>query len=206
MSTPRRFSMGTLLVMPLVLFGCSEGHVPTDATGEALSTPRHAPAVRGKKALATLHRTVEVAEGACATAVSVGPEGGTVGCEEAGLRLVFPPGAVEERVEITVEIPYGDLVGYEFFPEGLAFDAPVRVYQSLEGTSVEGSRARGLLRKLVGAYVEAVDAVVDPLEVYAIRPASSRPGASPRRGRGAGSVNEIFYEIEHFSGYITASN
>ncbi|MCC7108985.1 MAG: hypothetical protein IT382_06845 [Deltaproteobacteria bacterium] len=73
------------------------------------------------------------------TAATVGPEGGRI--ELGGLRLEIGGGALQGAEEITLQVEDGELPGegpgyshlYRFGPEGLAFEAPVKVTLPFSG-------------------------------------------------------------------------
>lgn len=138
--------------------------------------------------LTALRRTEPVSTGVCAEE-TIGRRGGTIVCEEAGLRLEFPRHALGSDTRISVTVPRGDLVGYEFEPHGIEFRKDVRLRQSLEGTEAE---ERSLLDLLVGVYVEEIDDLIDPLELLPAVPAADG--------------DEVVIDIRHFSGYICATN
>jgi len=120
----------------------------------------------------------------------IGPEGGVIRLEKAGLSIFFPPGALEEATEITLTAPAGRLLGYEFQPHGLRFETPVTVYQDLAvvvGTALD----RQADSPLLAAYFEG------PL-----RPSVEPKEIRPFRVLGALGV----FEIEHFSGYVIATD
>lgn len=109
-------------------------------------------------------------------------------CEDAGLRVVFPPGALSEATEISIRIPDPRLVGYEFAPHGLEFDKAVVVRQDLDDTEAEENSS--LLSQLVGAYVEEITSVTEALEILSL----------------SLDDEEVRFRIRHFSGYICATN
>lgn len=189
---PHRSLVWYAAALPLLfVLACGDPSTPT-ATPEGLEPAR----ALSLSSLMTLQRTVEVKKGLCARKVSVGPEGGSVECEDAGLRLDFPEGALSETIEVSVKIPRGDLVGYEFEPHGTDFEKKVRLRQSLAGTEAE---ERGsLLGDLVGAYVDEIDDVVNPLELFP----AGLAGSSDEED----DPEALFFKIEHFSGYVCASN
>lgn len=190
MATLRRSGLAALLVPVLLALGCGEVSTPTDG-------PDHLEPARALSltSLTTLQRTEDVEEGWCATDVPIGPDGGVVECEDAGLRLTVPGGALSETIEVSVNIPRGDLVGYEFEPHGTEFEKKVRLRQALAGTEAEENDS--LLGDLVGAYVERIDDLVDPLELFTVGLLGGSDDDDPEA---------LFYKIEHFSGYICASN
>lgn len=187
----RSIRFAALALPILALLSCGEpSSTPTSPTGAEPS--------RSLLSLGTLHtlrRTQSVSEGWCATDVPVGPDGGVVECPAAGLRLEFPEGALPDTVDVSVDIPRGDLVGYEFEPHGIQFSKGVRLRQDLAGTEAEGSL--GLLESLEGAYVTEVDDLVDPLEILHVDLLGSLLN---------GLDGTAIMKIRHFSGYVFATN
>jgi hypothetical protein len=114
----------------------------------------------------------------------IGPWGGTIRLEEAGLTVRVPMGALRGYTRITVTAPAGDLVGYYFAPHGLQFERPLTVSQDLFGT--EGL---GLLNGLSVAYfegdLEPSVTALESLPLWLLR------------------LLGIF-QVEHFSGYVIA--
>lgn len=136
-----------------------------------------------------LHRSAPLGEDEVASAV-IGPGGGALRLEEAGLTVRFPEGALTSPTLITVTAPAGDLVGYHFAPHGLDFRHDVVLSQNLTKTEA------GLLGELVGlraAYFGGdLEPVVDALELLEVDL--------------LGLEGLIRFEIEHFSGYVIATN
>lgn len=200
MAALRRIVLPLLLAPILLVLGCEPSSNPTTVPDGAESvTPLLGGLVDGVLGVlsdvTTLRRTEDVEEGFCARNVRVSPAGGVVECAEAGLLLLFPPGALRETTEISVHIPRGDLVGYEFAPHGLRFETDVALIQDLDGT--EADEDSSLLDDLVGAYVEEIDDVVTPLELLAAKLLGGWWRKDPEAVR---------LEIEHFSGYVCATS
>lgn len=196
MATIRRITF-VLLAPIFVGLGCDAPPTPTSVPDGIESRPLLGVSLDlSLSSLATLRRTEDVEEGLCAEDVAVGPEGGEVACPEAGLLLVFPRRALSETTEISVRIPRGDLVGYEFAPHGLRFEKKVELIQALEGTEAEENG--GILGDLVGAYVDEIDDLVDPMETLT---ASLLGGSSD-----ADDPEAVRIKIKHFSGYVCATS
>ncbi|NNL29402.1 MAG: hypothetical protein HKO77_00180 [Gemmatimonadetes bacterium] len=115
----------------------------------------------------------------------IGPLGGVIQLPEAGLTVVFPIGAVDSPTEITVTAPAGNLVGYHFAPHGLEFNLPVAVMQDLTKATIED-----------GADLSAVyfDGDLEP-EVTVLEELTLE-------------LLDLLgiFEIDHFSGYVIATN
>ena len=132
-----------------------------------------------------LRRTVPLEEDEVVSEV-IGRWGGVIHLPRAGLTVVVPRYALERDTRITVTAPAGDLVGYHFAPHGLEFDRDVTLTQNLLGT--EGL---GLLSGLSVAYfegeLEPTVTALESLSIWLLR------------------LLGVF-QIEHFSGYVIATN
>lgn len=121
---------------------------------------------------------------------TIGPLGGTIELTEAGLVVVVPTGALASTTTIRVVAPAGNLVGYHFFPEGLAFTVPILALQNLKLTDVAIPDINPA-SNLIAAYFEGdLEPNVTALEVL------------PLDVRGIWGL----LEISHFSGYVVATN
>lgn len=182
------------LVLGLATFGtaCFETDSVTEPTvhepsaalldGDLLSEENPVEVLRRSPALAEDEEVTQV----------IGPDGGTIDLPNAGLTVLFPPNALDSPTTITVLAPAGDLVGYHFEPHGLQFQAKVGVVQDLTVTEA------GLLESLAegdltAAYFEGdLEPIVDALELLELHILGSL-------GLGA-------FKVEHFSGYVIATN
>ena len=124
----------------------------------------------------------------------IGPRGGHLKIEKAGIRIDFPRGAVKTPTLITITALRGRNVAYRFEPHGINFDAPVTIRQSLRGTTAWKNAE--LAGQLQGAYFERL--LVDPTESYA-RAREHRGGKLKEVGR------MLEFSIEHFSGYMVST-
>ncbi len=121
----------------------------------------------------------------------IGPEGGVLRLPDAGLTVYVPPLAVTTPTLISVTAPAGNLVGYDFAPEGLHFRHDLTAVQSLTNTDAT------LFQRLTGIGLEAayfqgsLKPVVDALQILDLRRLL------------AGVVD---FEIPHFSGYVIATD
>jgi hypothetical protein len=115
----------------------------------------------------------------------IGPRGGALQLRNAGLTVYFPPNAVSRWTRITVTAPAGDLVGYHFEPHGLEFNRQVTVVQDMLKT--EGL---GLLGLSVAYFEGDLEPSVTALESLTLRI--------------LGLLG--IFRIEHFSGYVIATN
>ena len=139
----------------------------------------------GNDEVTVLRRTVPLAEDEVVSRV-IGRWGGVIYLPNAGLTVTVPMGALDRDTRITVTAPAGDLVGYHFAPHGLEFDRDVTLTQNLLQT--EGL---GLLSGLSVAYfegeLEPTVTALEKLPIWLLR------------------LLGIF-QIEHFSGYVIATN
>jgi hypothetical protein len=132
--------------------------------------------------------------GSISATVVIGPKGGRIQLQDAGLRIDFPRGAVEVPTRITVTALRGRNVAYHFEPHGLVFRTPVTLSQSLRNTSA-WKDAR-FAAQLQGSYFDRL--LVDPTEVY------SR-SLERREGKLKDSAKRLEFTIEHFSGYMVST-
>jgi hypothetical protein len=127
-----------------------------------------------------------------------GPGGAISANRQAGLSINVPPGALSQKVHITVTVKAGNVYNYQFAPEGLQFALPVVVTQDVSDNSLIGSLLSGLLgstKTAKGAYYSAPTLQYDPKT-------------------GTATVNELeptvvgggllSFQIRHFSGYTVA--
>ncbi|MEM7417942.1 MAG: hypothetical protein AAF389_20810 [Gemmatimonadota bacterium] len=130
--------------------------------------------------------------------VTIGAEGGRIDLPGAGAALVVPRGALSEETDITMRAIAGHVVAFEFAPHGLTFETPATISVRARGTEAEEVLTRPgrdelegqTLERYLGVYYEGDPAHgVDALETFEIR----------LHG------DALVYEIEHFSGYVSAS-
>ncbi len=131
-----------------------------------------------------LRRSVPLAEDEVVSRV-IGPAGGVIFLPRAGLTVLFPSGALERSTEITVRAPAGDLVGYHFAPHGLEFHREVTVTQDMLRT--EGLGVRGLSVAYFEGELAPTVTALESLPLWVLRVLG-------------------FFRIEHFSGYVIATN
>jgi hypothetical protein len=81
-----------------------------------------------------LTRTVPLAADLVTTA-TIGKAGGELRIDAAGVRVVFPAGALRTSVTITMTAVAGSLVAYDFQPHGTQFYQPVMIQQDVATTS-----------------------------------------------------------------------
>ncbi|MGI8508819.1 MAG: hypothetical protein ACR2MQ_05795 [Gemmatimonadaceae bacterium] len=129
----------------------------------------------------------------------IGPDGGTLKIDEAGLTVKFAPGAVPQITSITATAYAGHLVSYGFGPHGIHFAAPVTIVQDASKTTVNENLVGA--STLFGAYTPD-----GPSDITA----DGRALVSELRGTqstvgtllGRKQVQTVSFVIEHFSGYI----
>ncbi len=137
-------------------------------------------------------------KGAVTVTKSIGPKGGVIKIKKLGVRIYFPKRALSEKTEITVKALGGSVVGFEFGPHGLTFDAPVEIridrdsplLADLDLGDDDGDGSAYTLSGLVGIYF-----LGDPLT--GVIPLETLPMYVD------GDV--VVLEISHFSGYAIAS-
>jgi hypothetical protein len=79
-------------------------------------------------------RTVPLAADLSATA-TIGKAGGELRIDGAGVKVVFPAGALRTSTTITMKALAGGVVAYDFQPHGTQFYLPVMIQQDVGGTS-----------------------------------------------------------------------
>lgn len=131
-----------------------------------------------------LERAVPLASDEVVTR-TIGRWGGVIVLPESGLSLLFPYGAVRSDTRITVTAPAGGLVGYHMEPHGLEFRRPVTVVQNMLKT--KGLHLDGLSAVYFEGDLEPEVSILERLPLMILR------------------VLGIF-TIEHFSGYVIATN
>lgn len=116
---------------------------------------------------------------------TIGRRGGVIRLPESGLTVFVPWEAVRESTEITVTAPAGNLVGYHFEPHGLEFRHPVTLVQDMTLASLFDGKT------LLGAYfqgpLEPTVTALETLPLYLLRSLG-------------------VFRIDHFSGYVIATN
>jgi len=185
------FAAAFALAASAALAGCTDQTLPLEpANGNAESFFTQAPA----PGFDVLRRNAPLTAAVSATGV-IGPEGGEIALQGAGISLVVPPGALSESTEITVHAPIGDAVAFQFAPHGLVFDVPASIQVDSRMTNAdrfldETERGGSPLDHIMGVYFTGDPGVgVEPLENLE---AYFRDGS-------------IVFDIGHFSGYACAS-
>ena len=115
---------------------------------------------------------------------------------EAGLMLVFPPGALSETTVITATAARGKGIVYDFQPHGLTFDEPIYVVQALLNTELQHRKKRPAIW---GAYLDHGDSDVLP------DGSALFTETFPAWYSGKGSDALLVFTTTHFSQYAWAS-
>jgi hypothetical protein len=139
---------------------------------------------KSRSQVTVLERRVPLAHDEVVTR-TIGRWGGVIHLPEAGLTMTFPWGAVKQATEITVTAPAGNLVGYLFGPHGTEFDRPVVMLQDM--TKTKGLGWGGLS---VAYFDGDLEPTVTALERIVMRL--------------LGGIG--IFRIEHFCGYVIATN
>jgi hypothetical protein len=187
----RSSGLRLLIVIGLgtALLSCSDSHgvtTPASVPGSAamrqlLSSPT---------AINVVTRNVPLETAQTASAV-IGAFGGRISLPDAGLTVVVPPLAVMTPTAITVTAVAGREVAYELEPHGTQFLVPLRMTQSLSGTSASGG---GLVTTLSAGYFQDIS---DLDQVNGTALISELLGTSISLWS-----NTVSFSVSHFSGYL----
>ena len=132
--TPKAFALLACSVLLVASIGCSPG-TPTDPS----STPQNVVVSPNfVNVLSTSEKSVDglsMVEGATSMTISA-RDGGTI--SNGHVTLEFPPFALSEDTEITIEMLGGGILGADLSPHGIQFNRPVTMITDLHGTSAEG--------------------------------------------------------------------
>ncbi len=122
-----------------------------------------------------------------ACAAQIGPEGGVLECEQDHFRVIVPPGALSEPVEITVEATpaHDGSVGpvYEVGPSGTVFAEPVRMELELGDAALEHDRWLALATTQDGVWRTLGEPNLDEQtgvlsgQTWHLSPFAAQPGA-----------------------------
>jgi hypothetical protein len=127
---------------------------------------------------------------------NVKTHGGVLDWPELGLRVIVPPKAIRGRdIEITVRAVPGDVIAYEFGPEGTKFDEPLTLIQSLKGTNY--AKLGGLVR-LRGAYFRDAWQINEASNTVLIN--EFQPTELDVHGW------SVKFKVSHFSGYMVSTD
>lgn len=130
---------------------------------------------------------------------TIGSAGGTISIPQAGVRVIFAPGAVSTPTTITATANAGSYLAYTFSPH-ITFNAPVTVAQDMSNVQTTG--LLGGLASLQGGYMQNgildLNTVLGTVTVTEQLPATSSIVTAPD----GHSYLETRYAVKHFSGYI----
>lgn len=144
-----------------------------------------------------LRRVTPLAQNLSASAV-IGPLGGSIKIDSAGVKIDIPAGALSGSTTITMTALAGPNVAYEFQPHGLVFAQPVKVQQDLRVTWAGTNPA--LLNTAHGGYYDnSLDSsLVDPLNALILL-------KEHELGYLDANKTQLKFYIGHFSGYVVTS-
>ena len=148
MSHLRRSVAAALLVL---VAACSDDALPTapsPVTQPAVEASAVTDVVGFLKGLA-IERNESLRSRQFSSAV-IGPLGGVLRLNKAGLIVTFPIGALSTPTLVSVEARAGKRVAYTFGPHGLTFTTPIILSQNLRNTSANDNPL--VLATLSGAY------------------------------------------------------
>jgi hypothetical protein len=135
--TPRAFALLACTILLVASIGCSPG-TPTDPS----STPENVVVSPNfVRILSTSEKSVDqpnLVSGLTSKVISA-KDGGVV--TNGRVTLEFPPDALSEDTEITIQMTKPGTLEVELGPHGLTFNEPVTMKMSLRGTTAEGRSA-----------------------------------------------------------------
>ena len=150
MQARRIFTTTLLAAAAAVAFGCQEGTGPTEI--RATHGPTLSKSGAGVDAPITVFKRTTPLAGDVSASREIGPSGGTIDLKEAGVKLVFPRGAVAAPVTITVRALAGEFVVFTCEPHGTVFATPARAEVKLKGTTAWKNES--VQESLEGAYID----------------------------------------------------
>lgn len=130
---------------------------------------------------------------------TIGVTGGTISIPQAGMKIVFSPGALTQPTSITATANAGGYVAYSFEPHGIQFSAPVVVMQ--DASYVQTSGLLGGLSSVQGGYMS--DGISDlDQSTGTVTVSEQLPTSTSFMYFNGHWTNVTSYTIKHFSGYI----
>jgi hypothetical protein len=178
-----------------IVLGCGEPLAPlpseltrTTAGAFAEARPEQAPLVRRRG-----HLSRDLVRSETITAA-----GGTISIPRAGLTVIFPAGAIEGSLRVTITAHRGDEVAYSFEPHGVRFARPVIVIQHLAATTYVPAPTDEE-PQVKGGYLERGLADVDASGVGVFAETFRAEYRSRDRRE------SVYFSTTHFSGYALAS-
>ena len=131
---------------------------------------------------------------ASATAL-IGPEGGELVLNATGLRLIVPAGAVKAPTQFSVAARIGQVVAYDFQPEGTHFAVPLRFEQDQKQLA-RPQTAPGQNPVLRLGYVRGAS---DIDETHGRAQVAEQNDMLPSQ-----NATSYAFPVHHFSGYIVS--
>ncbi len=132
--TPKAFALLACLALLLASIGCNPGTptAPSSAPVNVVESPNFI------RILSTSSKGVQdLSLSATVASKMITAENGGV-ISNGRVTLVFPPNALDEDTEITVEMDTDGTLGVELKPHGIQFSHPVIMTMDLVGTTAEG--------------------------------------------------------------------
>lgn len=148
--------------------------------------------------LPAVHRSKSLSTDVAVTQ-TIGIAGGTISIPQAGMRIVFSPGAVLQPTSITATANAGGYAAYSFEPHGIQFSAPVVVMQ--DASYLQTSGLLGGLGSVQGGYMS--DGISDlDQSTGTVTVSEQLPATTSYMYFNGHWTNVTSYSIKHFSGYI----
>src|SRR5438105_12104588 len=119
-----RFTVYTVFAVATI--ACGERTGPFEPTLTRLDSP--IVSARGESKAKLVRRSSALPKDIVASA-TITPRGGTLTIPDAGLLIVFPPGAVSRNLVVTAKASRGKDVVYSLEPHGTTFNVPIAIAQ-----------------------------------------------------------------------------
>jgi hypothetical protein len=181
----------------ICVFGCGERTGPLEPALTPLDAGSTREQLRVEAASKILQRSKSLKADIVATA-TIGPEGGSLVIEDAGLMVLFPHGAVSSQLTVFATAARGKNVLYTFEPHGVQFSRPIIIAQLLSATTYT-KRNRELAPSLQGGYLPNGVQDVNALGMATF----AETFATAYMVRGGSAY--VAFATNHFSGYAMAS-
>jgi hypothetical protein len=187
-------------VSAALLFAASCSDAPTGVPPSQLERAGTIASKRDRSVASgeVIRRTFSFAEDVAMSA-TISPDGGVLAFPEAGLFLLFPPGAVSQTTVVTATAFKGSRVAYDFQPHGLTFATPIYIAQVLMDTELNTPRAMKKQQSVWAGYLSngAEDLLPDGSANFA--------EVFDAFFHGSGSERLVVFSTTHFSGYCIAT-
>ena len=125
----------------------------------------------------------------------IGPKGGELRLQSAGLRLIVPRGAVSAPTTFSVTALAGSVVAYEFEPHGAKFAVPLTIQQTIFNNGPD-SADPNTYKFEAGHFLSRSD-LDNTAELGVV---NELLPTRVEKGKG-----KITFSVTHFSGYLLAS-